>query len=620
MQPDALDAVLREVDALVEVENPEETPFASHYQAIASLQNAQREIKDDASLEHAVVQTRLGAVYLHVEEPHNAQPALDCACQIVFPDLFTRTNALVMPSPTQDEINLCLQQLPELSLSLDIVTRHWTRYALELLTQSGILWFNRGQALRAMCFFMTSVQLCESLSTDASVDAELLLSVRTHAYFYLAQVYGALQRAEISARYCASTLHLQLQSLVHPSASLHVDVAEWVKNAVRLVDYFIETEQLLLAAVCLAVSEYVLREHIPTNNEDEESEQRRGEIAMAWARVQLITLQLAQYRQLERDEANEVPPAKSPDADTVRAFEAMLRVIWTPEVATHSLESLLAASISHIVTSGMRFHAVDDVVTFEDAREVFKLGAAACEAALQVFVLDGFVTAHVQLRQLQSQLYRRLVVWEHDTKRQIAMHLRRLALLTPLLNEQLNPRAFTALLQELYYEAADVASEVYDLKQSKRASDDKAVAYAVKAVNWYQQYLGLFYDTEKVVARGKDGMIVGGESVQPPPNTSGTAAEAKSVVLGFFSLARICGKILAPSNREKTVFFWTKSLEYHRAVLALVHAFEQHQQHGQREMPSQLRKSMQAELKICEEMIELLPEKINHLVYNGKAL
>ncbi|KAJ0406720.1 hypothetical protein P43SY_004545 [Pythium insidiosum] len=466
-----LDELLRKVDTLIEIENPEETPFASHYEAITLLQQW---AVDDGSLEHAVVQTRLGTIHLHVEEPH---------------------------------------KLPVLSLSAAVISRNYTRHALELLTQSGILWYNRGQALRAMCFFTTSVQLCEALRSEASVDPELLLSVRTHAYFYLAQVYGALQRAEISARYCASTLRLQLESLARASPSLHVDAAEWVKNAVRLVDYFIETEQLLLAAVCLTVSEYVLREHASSSGKDEDDEgaQRRGEIAMAWARLHLLTLQLAQYRLLDREETDDIRSAKSLDQDTASAFEAMLRTLWTPENETYTLEALLSASISHLAASGMRFHAVNDVVTFDDAREVFKLGASACEAALQVFVLDGFVTAHVQLRQLQSQLYRRLVVWEHDTKRQIAMHLRRLALLTPLLSDQLNPRAFTALLQELYYEAADVATEVYDLKQSKKAGDDKAVAYAVKAVNWYQQYLALFYDPDSA-ARGKDGMIIGGEN------------------------------------------------------------------------------------------------------------
>jgi hypothetical protein len=482
---------------------------------------------------------------------------------------------------------------------------------LELLNQTGILWYNRSLPLRALCYFKACAEFCASVESDgdAAETQELLVALRTHAYFYLAQVYGSLQLADESAMYCLATLELQLQSYTSVSDDPvePANVHEWIKNALRLVDYYIETENGDQAALCLNACAFLLDHHaIPEDDRD----QRRAEVALAWARLHQQTLQLAQ---LFREGV--APPPR-----TVEYVDCVVRRVSLQE----TLQRLRSSSSS---AAPLKYYAPRDVVSYDIARDVFKLGASACEAALKVFILDGFVTAHIQLLQLQSQLYRRLITWETDVKRQIAMHLRRLALLTPLLGDAINPRAYCASLQELYYESAETAAEIFDLKQYKRRGehDAKTTAYMLKAVNWYQQYLFLFYATDdsEAAARaqvtGVDKMILGGKAT-PLPSGAGsmTPVELKAVLQGYFSLARACSKVVVAQDHDKTVLLWKKAIEYNEAVLELVHKYEQ--------LPSndanakQLKGMYQAEVAICQEMLELLPEKINQLVYNGRTL
>lgn len=459
--------------------------------------------------------------------------------------------------------------------------------------------------------------------SDEANDTDRFTDVRTHANFYLAQVYGSLNMADESARYCLSTLELQLLTLLsedgaESESSIQIDgigdvegVREWVKNCLRLVDFYLGTENLKDASTCLFACEHLMknahRHEDEKSGEDDEQEKvrvQRAEIYLSWAKLHHLALKMAQFR-------DEGYRASSPSGVSTTSLESTL-LTFCKENATMTSLSLLE----------MEYVPADTITSFDVARKVFKLGMSACEHAKQVFVLNGFVTQHVRLLQLESVFYKRLLHFETDLKRQIAMQLRRLGLLTPLLAEQLNPDAYCALLQELNYECAEIAAEIYDLKQVKKSvSDDKTNAFALKAIHFYQQYLLLFYPVpqngdQSAAAR----TLPSGKGVRLPP-ASMTPNEFRSVLLGYFGLARVCGRLHFPTDKEKTVVFWKQSLEYHHSVLELVTKYE----HAKQSAPAgengdALHHLFDAELNICREMAELLPEKINQLVYNGKVL
>ncbi|RLN86304.1 hypothetical protein BBJ28_00001850 [Nothophytophthora sp. Chile5] len=509
-----------------------------------------------------------------------------------------------------------LSKRPSVALSLE--SQVYAVYVLELLNQLGVLWSNRSRQLRALSYLSAGLALCEQLQDDQN---PALTAARTLTHFYLAQVYGSLGLADESARFCLSTLELQLLQCVNDvenGASRFAGAHEWVRNALKLVEFYLDTEKPKDAATCLRASEYMLLSHAAEiEGEDEEQAMLQAEIYSTWSRLHVLTLQLAGMRKegytpYTPSESNSILPCPSSMEATLAQLEGSTRNL-KPKRSEDAGDEEEDAGF------GMEFVSADAVTTFDQARHVFKMGLRACTRALSVFVLDGFVTQHVRLLQRESALYRRLLAFEEARGRRVAMQRRRLALLSPLLGDTLNARAFGDLLQELYFECAEVNADILELKQSKEAGD-KATSYALKAIHCYQQFLLLYYpasEPETTKEDPRNSVLAGGKHVQLPPGDVMAPREFRTLLLGFFGLAHICGKVVFPLETSKTVGYWRQSLAYHEAVLELVRKFEQ-QQPGAN--GRELRSSFEAELTICSEMTELLPEKINQLVYNGKAL
>ncbi|KAG3003019.1 hypothetical protein PC128_g13953 [Phytophthora cactorum] len=598
--PEDFHALLRRLDAIALEECPETTPYASQYRVVEILQKLRTTHLPLA--QNAIAAAKLGATFLAVEEPHNAQPALEEAGNFFFPELVQFTTEITSDdgssgrSGAEKEVSKVLKEIPEVEVKNE--HEELVAYVVELLNQLGVLWSNRSRLLRALCYLSASQKLCEMYEDQQSDE---LAAAQTHAHFYLAQVYGSLGMADESAKFCLSTLELQLLQCVNDAekgdTSRFVGALEWVRNALKLVEFYLDTDNPRDAATCLKASEYMLLHH--GDEQDEDQKLLVAEIYLTWSRLHVTTLRLAGLRK----EGFDVD-----DVDTVLPRPT-------------SMEATLAKLRQAHEGFGMAFVPASSVDTFDQARDVFKMGLRACSRAREVFVLDGFVTQHVRLLQRESALYRRLLPFEDARGRHVAMQRRRLALLSPMLGDTLNERAFTDLLQELYFECAEINADVFELKQSKEAGD-KAMMYLIKAVQCYQQFLLLYYPSSNAEGSTKEdpvrvSVLRGGKGVSLPPGEALSPKEFRTVLLGYFGLAHACGKISLPSDTAKTVGYWRQSLAYHETVTELVRKYETKYLGDQ---GKELRRSFQTELKICGEMAELLPEKINQLVYNGRAL
>ncbi|KAL4174825.1 hypothetical protein KRP22_006754 [Phytophthora ramorum] len=607
--PEDFHDLLRSLDAIAGEECPETTPYAAQYRVIEILQKLRT--THVAPIEKAVAAAKLGATYLAVEEPHNAQPALEEAGNFFFSELVKFTTDITLDDGSQGQevgkkaVSKLLVEMPQVKVGNE--HEEFVVYVVELLNQLGVLWSNRSRSVRALCYLSAGLTLCaksEQLQDDA------LAAAQTHTHFYLAQVYGSLGMADESARFCLSTLELQLLQCVggaETSESRFAGAHEWVRNALKLVEFYLDTDNPKDAATCLKASEYMLLHHgsEPEEEGDETQKLLVAEVYSTWSRLHLVTLQLAGMRKdgYDADEVDHVLPRPTSMEKTLATLAE------TQETEPEG------------VNFGMEFVPASNVETFAQARDVFKMGLRACTRAKDVFVLDGFVTQHVRLLQRESALYKRLLPFEEALGRQVAMQRRRLALLTPMLGDTLNSRAFGDLLQELYFECAEINADVFELKQSKD-SGEKAMAYVLKAVQCYQQFLLLYYpSTEPEGSTKEDPMRIsvvrGGNQVQLPPGEAMSPKEFRTLLLGYFGLAHVCGKVVFPSDTGKTVGYWRQSVAYHEAVTELVRKYEQKYQAAQGQ---ELRRSFQTELTICGEMAELLPEKINQLVFNGKVL
>ena len=191
---------------------------------------------------------------------------------------------------------------------------------------------------------------------------------------------------------------------------------------------------------------------------------------------------------------------------------------------------------------------------------------------------------------------------------------------TPLLEDALIKRSHPGLLQEIYFECAEINGDVFELKQGKDAGE-KAMTYAINAIQCYQEFLLLYYPSTEPDGASYDdhvraSVLRGGKGVQLPPGKALCPREFRAMLMGYFGLANACGKILYLSDAAKIVGFWCQSLAYYEAAteLARKYASTYYAADG-----NELRRSMKSELTICDEMARLLPEKIDQLVYNGKA-
>ena len=76
-----------------------------------------------------------------------------------------------------------------------------------------------------------------------------------------------------------------------------------------------------------------------------------------------------------------------------------------------------------------------------DAKTLFRLANTQFKKALEYYVLDGFVTEHVQIKQGISMCYKMLIKIEPGANRAIMMHKRRIESLE-YLQKELNPNTY----------------------------------------------------------------------------------------------------------------------------------------------------------------------------------
>lgn len=103
---------------------------------------------------------------------------------------------------------------------------------------------------------------------------------------------------------------------------------------------------------------------------------------------------------------------------------------------------------------------------YDDARRVFVRAQARLESAKKFFLMDGFVSDHIQLLQDHSKLFSLLCTVENDVKRRLAMALRRADMLFPLL-DSVSRNAFEDFHKQLSYEVGEIYQSCVEWKLEK---------------------------------------------------------------------------------------------------------------------------------------------------------
>ncbi|EQC27883.1 hypothetical protein SDRG_14304 [Saprolegnia diclina VS20] len=524
-------------------------PYEHLYEARTQLLAATAQTPQDQLLRLSL----LGQIAMAVEEPHEAQPCLEKALAVLpaSAPLLAYVAGLA-PDAAASTVPTALpspSHLVPANINVDLVD------VVELLNQLGILWCHRSQHAKALSYLTTADALC---ANDADTDM-LLGSAHTHTMFYLAQVYGHVGDAAASAHFCQQTLRRQLQAAGPLTDELPPD---WVKNCLGLATFYTTTHAAATAIECVLACKHVT----PTNVDDDV----RGRIALVEAKIYMNVLQRP---------PNEPSPPPTP----------------------------LFPSLPHPASANDLWPLASPITSLDDARPLFRRAMACLDAAKDVFVLDGHVTDHIRVLQLQSCAYARLLPYEPDRKRQMAMLTRRLSYLTPLLFHpdgadavDLNRNAFGYLVQELLFEAADVYGALHDLKclhLSKAYAQTNS--YGHDGIRCYTRFLQLYYFQQGTDARSEIDVPL------PRPLRRPTHLSSDEDLLPFFTgvfyLARLYGK-LQFLDAAATVQAWSESLRLHESVVALTASAS----------------CFQAERAISLEMTQLLPEKINRAHFGSR--
>ena len=209
------------------------------------------------------------------------------------------------------------------------------------------------------------------------------------------------------------------------------------------------------------------------------------------------------------------------------------------------------------------------------------------QSAKAYYILDGFVTDHVEICQDTSQLYSKLVFFESAVDRRCKMHKRRIDLLSSLC-EQISEEHYLYIVRQLLFELGECHSQWLDLKLEQTSElksekvDEKISRITRQGIATFERFLSTMADKK---------------SNQQPE----TYAEEyiRPVLLAHFYLARLHSKCV--ENRLKHL---EDSLHEYQTIVDYV---DRH---------PDARAQIEQEYSVCKDMADLLPLKLEKLRQN----
>lgn len=228
-------------------------------------------------------------------------------------------------------------------------------------------------------------------------------------------------------------------------------------------------------------------------------------------------------------------------------------------------------------------------LNFEEARAIFLVGQGYVTQAKEYFEMDGHVTDHIEILQDHSALFKVLAFFEEDLERRCKMHKRRVDMLEPICKD-LNAQYYLLICRQLQFELAETFYEMMDLKLAVAEKQDQPDTHTIKKFNhlcsasikYYQMFLDSTRTTEgKFPEKLEDDLL-------------------RPALVAKFRIARLQSKIIS-GNLATQLENLSLSLESYNFV---VQYCEEH---------PEAKKAVETELELSEEMVSLLPMKINRI-------
>ena len=493
------------------------------------------------------------------------------------------------------------------------------------LNQLGILWASRNENERAFQYLNKAECLYSEFKhkvgsspltidehfkpftgvNDGAVDykrVENFENTYTLTLYYLAQVYTKMGETEKSAKYCHVTLSRQLKTKKY-------DPFDWALNAATLSQYYITQGCFPLARHCLASASRVFEEVgdpdptlQPHDNESQSDVDKREKIPRAqadirrcWAKYGMALLDSSWNRLLKQVEEMDLDNEKGKEKDDDEKNE-------DPGTSADGAcsERVNKEKSKSKLLFDLELTSLEDLITdkyckdFEDARLVFLQTQKWLTSAKEFYILDGHASDFVELVQDTSSLYRLLAFFEPNFDRQCKMHKRRIDMLTELLSE-LNQQFYLLVCRQLIFEIGESYSTMLDLKlaileEQGTAPTNHAVCkinhLTQSSIDFYKRYIDTLRTADKTLP------------------TKFEDDDERPALIAHFYIGRLHSKFIELDTSKK-IDNVSMSLANYKYIVDYCHL-----------NPSAVSK-VQQERAVCEEMVVLLPHKMEKIRQNN---
>lgn len=374
-------------------------------------------------------------------------------------------------------------------------------------------------------------------------------SLYTLTLFYLAQAYTKVEQKEKAAFYCGNTMKRQYETKEYV-------LKEWCVNAISLAEFYQGNKNFAQAFYLLQAGDSM----IPNGKK----KKLKATFQMSLARLfnEMLKYMVIHFESLPND-------------------PTLLPMINKKHLIFESFP-----------VSFIEFEAPKD---YEGIAKIFRLSNTQYKKALGYFVLDGYVTENVEMSQEMSEMMKNLYLIEPDANRRLALLEKRKDLLEPL-QKQLNPKAYPAFYQKLLVELAEIYNEMFEnrfqeyfIKSEIRPKKNKLDAmnmYGYKSIENYENIEKILVEQQK---EEKDSL---------------TKDHLQSRINTRFNMAKAYNKIYAVDKRIK-VELMKKSLDNYKFIVEFIK--------GLLKNKGNLEWDFSEQLKICQEMVELIPSKIDKI-------
>ncbi|CAD8056516.1 unnamed protein product [Paramecium sonneborni] len=367
----------------------------------------------------------------------------------------------------------------------------------------------------------------------------------TITLFYIAQAYTKLGIKDKAAYYCGQTMLRQFKSKTY-------ELRDFVINCISLSEYYSGVMNFAQAFYLLLVGEAVIPEG------------KRKKLR--------ATLQMAQGKVI---------------ADMMSYCVDCIKSNQQNDPSLSKLFNKYSITFDGLNVKQLVFQPSK---TFDEIKSLFRQANTLYKKAMSIFVLDGFVTEHIQMLSEISIMYKVIMSLETDPNNIIAFLEKRLDLLLPVFNT-INPKAYQNTFEKLLVEVAEINNELYEFIVKFNEIDDFSGGKSKKLTDKMNKAcLNTIQYYEKIV-----------EQLKLLEEKQRDSAYYSSITTAYFNIAKAQSKYYSKDNKIK-VSYLVNSLNQYKQLVQFIN-----QQNQQNEF--------QAVLQICKEMISILPSKIDRINY-----